>query len=221
MTGATTLLCLVCGRREYERAHVCDADRASIPATLDRIRSLYVALRRVDVAPARRGESVKVSGGNVDPVAPINLDVVDLQAPANGYDYTKMPSASDQIGHVPVDTVLRAWVREFIRWRGRPERMPGAYTFWLADRSEWACDAYPNVGRYVAAIRKLENTLTHVTGVPKDDTFRIGHCPGGKRTPCGAELRGTVHQTSVECSRCGRRWDRLTWLNLGVEGVAA
>lgn len=207
--------CVVCQRRQYERAHACKQCRDGIPHILAAVVDLHGQLGQV--APPGSGNNERVSGSSV-PRIPIAVDVVDLAAPARVQEASEAARQwpQDQIGHISVASVLDAWVRDWADIRG--EHLPAPTVPWLAQwltvRLDWACDEHPAVDDFAGEMRDLEKTLRRTTGIDRDDTQRIGWCPGVHGQPCGAELRVTPWQDVAECPRCSARHPRITWLRL-------
>ena len=225
MNQPTTLLCLVCQRREYDRPWVCESDRDSIPRTLTNIRELSQLL---DATQRRKhGGTQPVSGKSELWPSPLNIDALDLAAP-NRPETLALNARGilgldpDQTGLLSADTILSRIGSEWDTYRGWSDRRDMGCSYseqWLAERSVWACDHYPDIADNVKELRELETTLRRITQQDEDDRQRIGLCPGSKSRPCGTPLRATPWQDSTECPACGKRWPRITWLNLNGQAA--
>lgn len=213
-------VCVICTKREYERAQVCEQCRTAVPKALEDVVKLHLQLDATATGSPACGEKVG-GGGYVAPV-PVNLDALDLAGPARPESRALAARGAlglddCQTGHLSVSTMLYTWVRDWTDERARDEHPPlptvAAMAWWLDARWEWACDRHPAVDEFAADLREYERTLRGVTGIDTDDRITIGRCPGRGET-CGAILKATPWQTSVECPRCTARWPRMSWLNL-------
>src|SRR5690606_34873509 len=163
--------CVVCQRagRIPHRPPVCEGCRTKLAGWLREIPALYA---RLDPQPSKTGGE-KVSGSRTPPVPP-DLDVVDLTSPARpGSSAVKwsgrwaaLGGDPDQIGHLPVATVLDFWVRDWIAndWcPGDHLPLPVVATLagWLETRVDTACDYHPSIDEFAADIRRIHTTLRH------------------------------------------------------------
>lgn len=79
MTDQPTGNCVICQRRRYERANVCDPDRSWLPKVLTEIVELY-ALLPANLMPGQ-AQGQRVSGSREAPL-PLRVDPLDLGMPA-------------------------------------------------------------------------------------------------------------------------------------------
>jgi len=165
-----------------------------------------------------------VSGSREAPI-PINLDPVDLTlraGPSSIYDPTGQ-GWRDQIGQVPVATMLDSWVRDWISYAWCPADhlpVPTVVTLvgWLDKRLEAACDQHPAIDDFAREIRATLHACQRAAG-EASDLKKLGHCPEilDNGSTCGQMLYVHPYADLIECRRCGRRWDRRKqeWLWLG------
>jgi hypothetical protein len=116
-----------------------------------------------------------VTGSREAPV-PVTLDLVDLTATARmpnpvrgpGY-YPRSLWPEDQIGRLPVATILDQWVHDWISY----DRCPGNHlpaptvvtlAGWLTIRLGWACDEHPAVDDFAAELREVRAALNRLNG---------------------------------------------------------
>lgn len=92
-----------------------------------------------------------------------------------------MTTPQDQVGYLPVASVLDQWVRDWVTTRGRGEHLPVAtvdvLTRWLANRVDWACDGHPAVDVFAAEMRELRSALNGVLGYHDWPTRKDAPCP--------------------------------------------
>lgn len=215
------VLCVVCQKRTPDRPLVDDACRSRLRRLLDEIPELYAELTEdVDLVEVDgvlvlddgtfdgpvaydvvRLGAARISGtatagrvsGTPEAPVPVNLDLVDLTAPARAGSYLPHANAelhavaaivtrtrtlerheyaaqwTDQIGHLSVATTLDAWVRD---WRGHrtkregwPAATVGDMAGWLGDRLDDACDDHPAVDEFAADISDVHAALRGVLGL--------------------------------------------------------
>lgn len=106
---------------------------------------------------------------------PINVGAVDLMLPAR-----LRPVGGD--GEASLASALDAWVRDWIWVRNAAERHPSPtvplLTRWLADRIDWACDAYYGVADFAESVRWYRTALRRVLGVADRPEYKAGvACP--------------------------------------------
>ncbi|HMB78076.1 MAG TPA: hypothetical protein VKN76_16895 [Kiloniellaceae bacterium] len=205
--------CAVCGHDSDTT--ICRHCQHAVDRALDAITNLHTHLdpRRPATPP---GERVRGTG---EIPLPINITAVDLAAPARQptLTHTARQWPQDHQGHQSVATTLDQWAHDWRDLRGHGERLPSPtvaeLSTWLKARwGTWAAHEHPAAAEFADEMTELERTLRRVTGIDRDQTQPVGDCPGG----CGTRLRATPWQTSVECRRCGTRWDRGQWGELAA-----
>jgi hypothetical protein len=173
-----------------------------------------------------------VSGSHAAPV-PVNLDLVDLTAPARRASMDladTSPWRADQTGHLSVATELDFWVRDIADLLGdRPPRpnVPELAT-WLHERAAWAWDHYGALGEMAVKLERLARLLYALQNPGAARVVaKAAPCPG-----CRAESL-TGDGETVQCSfeDCGRvlteaeyaEWSRLFLHRelLGPSGISA
>ncbi|MEU4218103.1 hypothetical protein [Actinoplanes sp. NPDC026623] len=127
------------------------------------------ALLPVGAISARSGQPIVT--GTRDPVTPVDLDTVDLTAPAN--HTTVQDPHHDQIGHISAATILDSWchalhVAVFPLDR-RPDATVAALVSWLTggwaeSRLDTACSQYPAVADLAGEIRRLCGAMRGAAG---------------------------------------------------------
>lgn len=194
--------CVICQRREWERAMVCEGDRTQLDALLAAVVDLYAQLPDELLPGAGGGE--RVAGTREAPL-PLRVDVLDLTLPAHQGSRGPMARGvlgldDDQVGDLSVATELETWARDWAELRG--ERVPEPYVAsmvtWLRIRLDWACDEHPAVDEFAASVRELVGRLRGVFGqaperptllgvpCPSCDMVATYREPGDERTHCGA-----------------------------------
>ncbi len=188
-------LCVLCERRVYERAQVCNPCRRWLLADLGQLARLWLLLPAA-VAPANG-----VEGG-----LPIRVNVVDLTLP-NGATDTIHDDHGDQTGEIPVRARLDSWVDSWTAHRAKGERQPiptvPVLTSWLIARLDDACDTHPAIVDFAREIRLLAATIRRALNLEPPPVIRFGApCPR-----CGTKtLRRLLGGEWIECQDCGRLW---------------
>lgn len=201
--------CVICQRRPYERAQVCEGDRAWLAILPGTVAELYALLPEA-LLPAASG-GPKVSGSREAPL-PLAVDALDLTLPARAG--TVHDPHGDQVGHQPVATILDTWVRDWagMRGEGLPEPTVPTLTRWLAHRTEWACNSHIAVDEYADEMRALVRTLRIVTGTARYVDRLPAPCPD-------CDLLSLIRQDGadhVECTECRRLWTEDEYRRLAV-----
>lgn len=178
------------------------------------------------------GNAPMVSGSHTAPV-PVNIDLIDLTAPARHGSLAPIasPWPQDQTGHLPIATELDFWVRYIADQCG--ERLPvptvPVLAVWLHDWSGWAWDHYPALDEMVVTVDRIARTLWAMTNpdrAPRPE-HRTADCPAcGEATLLGDGER--VWCTVEDCGRVLTEDEYRTWaaaeahreLN-GPEGISA
>lgn len=173
-----------------------------------------------------------VSGSREAP-APVSLDVLDLTnrprhrivdaatGAAAGLTPTGRIHLGDQIGHLPVATVLDTLVTDWIAHRGLGEHRPHPSVLslcrWLRVRLDDACDDHPDMAGAAVALRDIRSALHHAAGRVDIPELAIGvPCPS-----CGIRDLWRVNGTGfVECGSCPRMLTEAEF-DLWVHGEAS
>jgi hypothetical protein len=201
--------CVICQRRPYERAQVCESCRTWLAGVPAQIVEAYALLPDA-MLPATDGGQ-RVSGSREAPL-PLAVDALDLTLPARAA--TVHDPHGDQHGHQPVATILDTWVRDWAGHRREhlPEPTVAILAGWLRDRTEWACDQHPAVDEYADELRGLVRTLRIITGTAR----LVVRLP----TPCpDCDLLSLIRQDGadhVECTQCRRLWTEDEYRRLAV-----
>lgn len=137
------------------------------------------------------GKGGRVSGSRETPT-PLRIDPADLTASARVLALTNLreryrspPYAehhADQIGHLPVATVLDGWVRDWRGLRDRGEGLPDPtvpeLAAWLGNRVEWACDEHPAIGECMDELGQVRSVLRGALGLIEVPDYKYGvPCP--------------------------------------------
>lgn len=222
------MICVLCQRRETERAQACDPCRLWLPTVLRDIGELHTTL---DVTARTGAAGPRVSGSREAPV-PLALDVLDLTAAARlgsrGPHARGVLGDDDQIGHLSVATELEFWVIDWIGARDKSEHRPEPTVTvmigWLGDRLDDACDDHPAVDEFAADMRTLRAVLRRANGdLPQRPEPLVGvPCSGCDQA---ALYRDPGSQWRAECGGCGKlysedeyeRWTGLlaSWARAG------
>ncbi len=194
--------CVICQRRPYERAQVCDADRARLPHILTDIEELHAKLPEAYARGHAAGQ--KVSGSPEAP-APVSIDALDLSAGARNGGLTEAAKEhpDDQIGQIAVASILDQWVRDWRDEMAFAQSLPlptvSELSKWLRNRIGWACDRHPAIDEFAAEMVKLRGALRAVLQLtdPEPD-----YCDG---VVCKSCDRYSLYRDGkyVECGKCG------------------
>lgn len=188
----TEHLCVICKRRQYERAMVCNGDRHGLAVQLAEIRERYQLLpAALDVH---------------------HLDVIDLTLPARVA--TVHDEHHDQRGLIPAAALLDSWARD---WIGTlpdvGEHLPAPtvpqLTDWLGTRLQIACDHHLAVDEFAREIRGLLASIRRALNRDLSPVRYRASCPYcGTRT-----LQREPGADWIECKGvdreepgCGRLW---------------
>jgi hypothetical protein len=228
----TEHLCVVCARRPFERAQVCNGDRLWLDRTLVEIVELY-ALLPANLMPGQR-HGQRVSGSREAPL-PLRVDPLDLSMPARTAAVHEPPCTCtefrrpecrrghphlDQFGQISVASVLDSWCRDWADVRDIHETLPKPtvveLTTWLSNRLDWACDDHLAIDEFAGEMRRLRGGLAAVVGI-KSDRVYVGKCPvTDDKGTCGAALTADPDLDIIRCPRCDTMWSRDKWLWLGM-----
>ncbi len=105
---------------------------------------------------------------------PVSLDPLDIAGRANSGSWTPYAKGvngldADQIGYLPLATVLDLWVRCWCAARGRGEVGSGAdvdtLTHWLSERLNWACDEYLDIAEMAEHLHVYRRTMRALLGL--------------------------------------------------------
>jgi ribosomal protein L37AE/L43A len=204
-------VCVVCQRRPYERAQVCNPCRKWLARDLGEIAGLAALLPLV-TAPTR-----SVEGG-----IPLRIAAVDLALPAVGGASagTVCDPYRDQYGEIPVAARLDSWAQDWAITRGLGEHLPvptvNALVGWLLNRVEDECDQHPAIDEFAGEIRGLLATIRRTLSTEAPRAVRYAApCPR-----CGTEtLRRTIGADWIECESCGRLWGEEDYAELVRDAV--
>jgi hypothetical protein len=194
--------CVICQRRQYERAQVCQPDRTRLPHILTDIEELHAQLPAALAKAQSAGQ--RVTGSREAPV-PISLDVVDLAAAARngGLTAEAKKHPDDQVGQIAVASILDQWCRDWRDEMAFAQSLPvptvPELCRWLRDRCDWACDRHAAVDEFAAEMVKLRGALRSVLQLtdPEPD-----YCDG---VVCKSCDRYSLYRDGkyVECGKCG------------------
>lgn len=167
-------------------------------------------------APVRPRSGQPIVSGTRTPGAPIDLDTLDLTAPArNG---TVHDPHRDQTGHLPVATELDQWVRDWrdVLWpdASLPQPDVDALVWWLQAGLDDACTWHPAIDEFARDVRRLRGVLRGALGEtdPRPQVLWGVTCRGCDEP----QLVRHPGDTWIECDGCGRLYteteyrDRLT-----------
>jgi hypothetical protein len=172
-----------------------------------KLTSQVLTMRAADqvayVMPAGASSSPSHTGpvsGSKEPRLPIDVDEVDLTAPARN----AWLLGDDQIGHTPVASTLDFWVRDWREARGGREGLPSPYVpalaSWLLRRVDDAMDAHPAIDEFYDSIRRIHGALRGQLGLFDIPDYKRG-------VPCPrCETLSLVRANGsdwVECGYCG------------------
>jgi hypothetical protein len=139
--------------------------------------------------------------GSKEPRLPIDVDGVDLTAPARN----AWLLGDDQVGHSSVASTLDFWARDWREARGGLERLPEPYvpalSSWLLRRVDDAMDAHPAIDEFFHDVRRTHGALRGQLGLVDVPDYKRG----------------------VACSKCGTlalyRENGSEWVECGVCGA--
>lgn len=194
--------CVICQRRPYMRAQVCDACRDRLPRTIAEIVELWKQLP--DAMPRDQSNGQRVTGSREAPV-PLNVDALDLALPA------RVPEASaegrkhpeDQVGHPAVASILDQWCRDWRDEMAFAQSLPvptvPELARFLINRCDWAADRHPAVDEFASEMGRLRAVLRGVLGLIEPPAE---FCDGVVCRKCD---RYALYRESdyVECDHCG------------------
>jgi hypothetical protein len=179
------------------------------------MRPVDVRVHRVEVVTVVRKER-NAAGEEVErrELIPVTIDQTERRTERvpvhGGFGDPVLVPAADQIGELPVATVLDQWVRDWRDARGQGEHLPVPTVVtlagWLYDRLDWACDEHPSIDEFADEIRSVLHACNRAIGnVPVRPDILVG-------VPCATpECDGLlVHDPGskywAECSDCHRLW---------------
>lgn len=214
--------CVICQRRPYEKAQVCQPCRQRVEDQLAEIADLAAQLP--DHLEPGQSNGQRVSGSREAPV-PLDLDVLDLTNDARHTSAT--PAArqhpEDQIGHDSIASRLDSWVLDWIDTlrlnESPPQPTVRRLTQWLTDRLDKACNEHPAIDDFADEMRRLRTTLRGATGQLEPQPEHIA-------APCPAcDLITLIRRQGEDTVECGnpdcRRVLTLTEYHRWIGLVAA
>lgn len=205
----TVEACVICQYYLTDRPVVCVVCRARMARDLDDLLEAWLLL---DAEPGR-SDGPRITGTRDKPL-PARVTVLDLQLHATSQQAIHDPYG-DQVGHIPVATVLDAWVRAWGQMRDEdlPVSKVPLMVLWLKKRIDWACDNYDPIADYAAEIRSILAACRAVNGVTVD-TISIGPCAAVDHNgvECGYRLRADPYVDNITCRRCQTVWPKRNWL---------
>lgn len=246
--------CVICGKRAAEHGQVCDTSRIRLDAQLRTIAELYALLPAaldastvhaiVDLTLPARAEPVTDTRIPLYRPVPVDVHVRRTEYPAGVpaivdewlslrelrpvYDEAGEPvlqPAGDQVGGIPVASVLLSWVRDWAEERG--DELPASddvdtLVAWLRDRERfrWVCVYHPAVREFAGEVRMLLRWLRlalhrdlspvrYQAPCPYCQIKSLRRGPGADWIECvGATVREEVGGAPVRRweSGCGRLW---------------
>jgi hypothetical protein len=205
--------CVICHRRPYERAQVCDPCRRWLAADLGQLAGLAALL------PAASVPDRSVEGG-----IPLRIAAVDLALPAVGgaSARTVHDPYRDQIGEAPIAGVLDSWAQDWTITRGLSEHLPAptvpVLCGWLLARLPDECDQHPAIDEFARSVRQMLAAVRRVLCMESPRAVHYGApCPR-----CGTEtLSRRVGADWIECDGCGRLWNEEGYAELVTDIVPA
>ena len=109
----------------------------------------------------------------------------------------------DQVGRLPLATVLEDWAREWAKQRREHvfEANVPALTRWLADRADWACDEFEGIESFAQDVREWWGYLRGLLGLSTRPEYKDGvACPNPKCQQW--TLYQEIGSDWVECGNC-------------------
>lgn len=225
----STHACLICQRRHYERAHVCEPDRRWLDELLGEIANLYTDLPYALSPSGNPGQ--RVTGSRTPPL-PLRVDILDLTLPANQgaralYARGLLGLDEDQTGTLSVATVLDTWARDWLTygtaWGRLPQPTVRALIGWLRVRTTWACDHHPAVDEFAGEMRELASALRRATG---RTPLRPQPCEGVPCRRCDlltlvrlADGSGDIECANPDCKLIMRADEYAQWTRLSAAAL--
>jgi hypothetical protein len=164
-----------------------------------------------------RSKQPSVTGSRERPI-PINTSVVDLTAVRRAHNLTSRAPADDQIGHLPVATVLDEWARDIrdqaLPDHHLPEPAVDQQIMWLRVRLDIICDRHPDVAGFAESIRVLRGALRVAAGQTDPQPER---CDGVPCKRCDLltlfrQADGDVHCITPDCQAVLRDEEYQEWV---------
>lgn len=233
MTAIITCVACPPWRGEPDRAtigQVCRGCRDDLDNRLADLATLHRFLP--DLLTPGAGEFDDTPRGRTVPPMSARADTLNLLGPANAAHITLSPTAFDdwlcQGGPISPVEILRDIVDDVREQLALPPDAPGAQvtgmvTF-LRRQLDRICAVHDPLDQLVTELRDMHNVLRDICGEHRPKP--IGTCPEivdhatGKL--CGTTLWVSTYSDAVECSDCGRVWERREWRWMGrTMGVIA
>jgi hypothetical protein len=217
---------------------VCDGDRQLLDRHLTELPELHQRLSQPDPPEADEPTYRSPGERGVDPLAPLGgagpvpgrrqrprvsgsretsgsppLDRIDLTLPARPaarrlFARGALELDGDQIGHLPVATILETWARD---WRDTcwpdqqlPAPQGSELVAWLHARLTDACDRHQRIDEFAAEISEvraaMRRALREPDPLPQTEPYGQLPCPE-------CDLRGLLlrrpEDPYIECGGCG------------------
>ncbi len=172
----TVTTCVACTHYLTDRPRVCIVCRTRMARDLDDLLNAYLEL---DAEPGRAG-GPRVTGTREKPL-PARVTVLDLQLRATSQQAIRDPHG-DQVGHVPVATILAGWVQAWAEKLGEkklPVPTVPLMVLWLKSRLDSACDRCEGIADYAGEIRQTLRACKAAMGdIPeREEWLPIVPCP--------------------------------------------
>jgi hypothetical protein len=161
----------------------------------------------VDAGPVKGLSSAPRVAGSREAPVPVRLNDLDLLGAARVPSLTRAYKGqlADQVGELPVATVLDGWCRDWSETRRErtPDPHPARQCGWLADRLDWAFAEHPAVDEFATEIGDLWHVLRRAAGltIPRAEPVQGVPC---RSIECDLKtlvrVPGSIY---VECSSCG------------------